>query len=358
MLRIIIFTFGSGESTNYVILELFSNGNIVLADRSFMVKALLRSHQFSADIHLRVDDIYRTDVESNIFSMLAKAQNPMPKEMEEVFPSYDAFRSWMTTKFQEICTESSHTEKDPASEELVEKYTVVSGGKKRKKKPITLKMILLSKDSIFSIGGPDIIEHCLLSAGLSASNNVEQLLVDESESQSPLKSLFSRLPEMFSLLSQLELPGQPGFIIASTVAANNPGETEVDLEYSDFIPLLLKQYINDGNDGKRQLLRFPSFEQAVDEYFARLEAQKLKRQAREAQADAEKRVSKVKIEQQKALSQLVAHQRSLQKGAELIELYSNDVEKVALVLNSAISSGMSWLDIETMVSAEITNGRC
>ena len=356
MHRIIIFTFGSGESSSYVVLELFSNGNIVLADRSFMVKALLRSHQFSADIHLRVDAIYRADVESNIFSMLAKAQSPMPKEMEDVFPSYDAFHSWVTTKFQEMCAESSHTEKDPASEGIAEKCTVISGGKKRKKKPITLKMILLSKDSLFSIGGPDIIEHCLLSAGLSATNNMEQLLADETETHSPLKLLFSCLPEMFSLLSQLDLPGQPGFIIASTVAANNPGETEVDLEYSEFIPLLLKQYEDDGSNEKRQVLRFPSFEQAVDEYFARLEAQKLKRQAREAQADAEKRVSKVKFEQQKALAQLVAHQRSLQKGAELIELYSNDVEKVVLVLNSAISSGMSWLDIETMVSAEIANG--
>ena len=119
---------------------------------------------------------------------------------------------------------------------------------------------------------------------------------------------------------------------------------------------MLKQYINVNADDKRQVLRFPSFEQAVDEYFARLEAQKLKRQAREAQADAEKRVSKVKIEQQKALAQLAAHQRTLQKGAELIELYSGDVEKVSLVLNSAISSGMSWLDIESMVTAEIANG--
>ena len=354
--RIIIFTFGSGESTNYLVLELFSNGNIVLADKSFVVKAVLRSHQFSPDIHLRVDAIYRTDIESNIFSMLATAQNPMPKDMDEVFSSFDAFLSWVTMKYQEIISSSSsQAVNDPASEEKAEKHSGIQVGRKRKKKPITLKMILLSKDSYFSIGGPDIIEHCLLSAGLSAANTVEQLLADETESQSPLRSLYSQLPEFFSLLSQLELPGQPGFIIASTVATNNPEEV-ADLEYSEFIPLLLKQYINVNADYKRQVLRFPSFEQAVDEYFARLEAQKLKRQAREAQADAEKRVSKVKIEQQKALAQLAAHQRTLQKGAELIELYSSDVEKVSLVLNSAISSGMSWLDIESMVTAEIANG--
>jgi predicted ribosome quality control (RQC) complex YloA/Tae2 family protein len=43
--RIILFQFGLGSNAHYVILELFSQGNILLTDSDFMVLTLLRSHR-------------------------------------------------------------------------------------------------------------------------------------------------------------------------------------------------------------------------------------------------------------------------------------------------------------------------
>ncbi|XLR30389.1 hypothetical protein HN51_050259, partial [Arachis hypogaea] len=45
--RIILFQFGLGENANYVILELYAQGNILLTDANFTVLTLLRSHRFS-----------------------------------------------------------------------------------------------------------------------------------------------------------------------------------------------------------------------------------------------------------------------------------------------------------------------
>ncbi|CAM8905648.1 hypothetical protein QQ045_009921 [Rhodiola kirilowii] len=43
--RIILFQFGLGANAHYVILELYAQGNIILADSEYMVLTLLRSHR-------------------------------------------------------------------------------------------------------------------------------------------------------------------------------------------------------------------------------------------------------------------------------------------------------------------------
>jgi len=40
--RVVDFKFGSGESVSHIILELYSNGNIILADSNYEIQALLR----------------------------------------------------------------------------------------------------------------------------------------------------------------------------------------------------------------------------------------------------------------------------------------------------------------------------
>ena len=353
--RIIILTFGCGESRSFVILELFANGNIVLTDKDFIVLALLRSHQFSADVHLRVDSVYRTEVDSDIHSVLQKlSSNSATLNLH--FSTVEAFKQWAVSKLEENL--SVESEKEIQSD--------LQGKKRKKGKPFSLKQLLLSKGSGMEICGPDIIEHCIISAGLSPTMKVDTLLSDGLNSQ--LQALFDQLPQAFSLLSQLELPGQQGFIVARSSPSNlsqkhdgitsNEGENEIDeVEYLEFMPLLLKQYEREVSEGSdKRLLRFPSFEQAVDEYFARVEAQRLRRQTKEAQMAAERRIRKVRHEHRKALKQLMLHQQTLQKAASILEIYSDDVDKVLLVLNSAINAGLSWQDIEEMVERETEAG--
>ena len=42
-----MFQFGLGANAHYVILELYAQGNILLADSELMVLTLLRSHRFA-----------------------------------------------------------------------------------------------------------------------------------------------------------------------------------------------------------------------------------------------------------------------------------------------------------------------
>ena len=46
--RIVDFTFGVGDTSAHVILELFAQGNVVLADSAYTVLTLLRSHRDDA----------------------------------------------------------------------------------------------------------------------------------------------------------------------------------------------------------------------------------------------------------------------------------------------------------------------
>jgi hypothetical protein len=67
-------------------------------------------------------------------------------------------------------------------------------------------------------------------------------------------------------------------------------------------------------------------------------------------------VDKVKGEQSNLIATLERQQRKMEEGALLVELYADDVDKCMLVINSALTAGMSWDDIDTMVKAETAKG--
>ena len=67
-------------------------------------------------------------------------------------------------------------------------------------------------------------------------------------------------------------------------------------------------------------------------------------------------VDKVKGEQSSLIATLERQQRKMEEGALLVELFADDVDKCMLVINSALTAGMSWDDIDTMVKAETAKG--
>lgn len=56
--RIVILTFGSGPATEHLIVEMYSQGNIILADPEYTIQALLRSHKFDEDTIVAVNNKY------------------------------------------------------------------------------------------------------------------------------------------------------------------------------------------------------------------------------------------------------------------------------------------------------------
>ena len=69
------------------------------------------------------------------------------------------------------------------------------------------------------------------------------------------------------------------------------------------------------------------------------------------------KVDKVKGEQNSLILTLEKQQRKMEEGALLVELFADDVDKCMLVINSALTAGMSWDDIDTMVKVETAKGK-
>lgn len=64
----------------------------------------------------------------------------------------------------------------------------------------------------------------------------------------------------------------------------------------------------------------------------------------------------MKGEQNSLILTLEKQQRKMEEGALLVELFADDVDKCMLVINSALTAGMSWDDIDTMVKVETAKG--
>jgi predicted ribosome quality control (RQC) complex YloA/Tae2 family protein len=79
-------------------------------------------------------------------------------------------------------------------------------------------------------------------------------------------------------------------------------------------------------------------------------------QATQAEGLAKKKIDKVKEEQEGILRSLSNQQHKLEMAAMIIETYADEINKVSLVINSAINNGMSWEDIALMVEHETAAG--
>lgn len=67
MERVVVLTFGSGEVQNHVILELYSQGNIILTDKEFVILQLIRSHQFNENVKTAVNEKYPFEFAANLY---------------------------------------------------------------------------------------------------------------------------------------------------------------------------------------------------------------------------------------------------------------------------------------------------
>eukprot|EP01034_Spumella_vulgaris_P026390 gene26390-32964_t len=365
--RVVDFKFGSGDSINHIILEMYANGNIVLTDANYMVLALLRSHQFAEDVTLNVNEVYPIVYATNIntsteivTSTDPAADSTDPANDTEHTKSTtvstnvlsmtpDAFRVWATAKLIDI-TPNLDTLKEGAVP------VVLSNNQKKKSnvRSLNARQLLLSQDSGVSHYGPEVLDHCLLSADVKPSQKLDAFLKLDS---AVLQTLIKELVKGQQLLIDMSSPtvAHLGYIVlkdqpkVATPPVVNDNEQEVKqpmVEFAEFVSHLFAQHKD------KQHLEFPSFNEAVDEYYCKIEEQKLQRGAHTAEETARKKIEKVKNEQEQKLRGLEQQQSRMEQSAMLLELYAEDVEKVMLVVNSAMGSGMAWEDIEKMVSAE------
>ena len=344
--RVVDIRFGSGDTAVHILLEFYANGNLILTDANYEVIALLRSHQFDAEVALKVGELYPLRHSTTLEST---EEGVSVEDVGVQSSSVPRFLEWA----------SKHDKEN----ELWQTSSVAAGALKARRrglKKMNIRQLLLCKDSPVAHFGPELIDHMILTAGLVPSVKVESL---PQTGVAEVATLLTQLRGASALLTSLEQPLQPGYVILNDPAISasesvkeipplsmeSAAKAAVD-EYTEFTSFLFSQH-----QGKKHV-SFPTFGEAVDQYYYRLEEAKIVKTQLAAEAAAMKKLQKVKNEAKNHVEKLEKTQDQMQRAAQLVLLHADDIDKCLLVLNSCVRSGMAWGDVEDMVALEARQG--
>ncbi|XP_051129240.1 uncharacterized protein LOC127250124 [Andrographis paniculata] len=330
--RIILFQFGLGVNTHYVILELYAQGNILLTDSEFTVLTLLRSHR---------DDNK---------GLAIMSRHRYPVEQSRAFER--TTREKMLTILESLV--DSNRSDHLNNSELRNNSSNIPNGKlesqKNKTKQATLKVVLGE-----TLGyGPALSEHIILDAGLIPNTKVgKDFKWDENTSQVLFEAITrfedwladvisgEKIPEGYILMQQKSLGKNHNFI---------SGKVTSEQIYDEFCPLLLNQFKS------RDAMQFELFDAALDEFYSKIESQRSEQQQKSKENTAMQKLDKIKLDQENRVHALKREVEQCVKMATLIEYNLEDVEAAILAVRVALANGMSWSDLASMVKEEKKSG--
>lgn len=293
--RIIDLTFGVGESQCHIICEFYAGGNIIITDQNYKITAVLRTFR-SDDLSIAVGETYP----SSNFAQLPESV------------SVDYMKDFL--------------KKDENYKGTIKDYIA---------KGIPL--------------GLEMIEHVLLKAGISTKMKLNQFNFDES-----LEKLVDEMNKAIEFASSEEV--SKGYII---LAKDKVQEKEnifkksdnPELEFYDrFIPYLFTQYET------TNFKEFDSFNEAVDQYYSKLELQRLEKQRIEREINATKKLENVKRDQEKRIKDLEAQEQEYELKAKLIEQNVALVDSIITTINGYLASQISWQVLEDLIKQEKKKG--
>lgn len=335
--RVIDLFFGEGEQYGFhLIVELYASGNIILTDYHYTILSLLRIHRYEEEqVRVAVKQTYPIQTATSL-------NETMELTKEELL-------EWI----QSSCNETQ--------------------GKKKKK--MSLKQLLLRPGSGFSHLGPSLVEHCISIAKLDASTKLLNTLTLEDA-----QGLLEALDTTRSVLDQLKNPNpedKKGFVIVkeireeADVSEDTTQTTAEDCKqldvvipqegcskaihpirmvYDEFVPVVYAHHEN------KPRIEFDTFDEAVDEFFSKVESQQAETRKTAAETAAQKKFERIQHDQDARVQALRELQDISVHQAQLIELNKEDVENVLLVVRSALDSGMDWDELKNLVKMEQKNG--
>lgn len=353
--RVVDFTFGSDALQCHLILELYAAGNIILTDGSYNILSLLRTHKFDENVKVAVKQVYPVQV----LGASADADADAGREGAVVGPKDRCI--------QTVAALSAFVDKWFAEQRV---RAATTGAGKKKQAQQTLKQLLLVKDSTFGGLGPVIVEHCIVRAELAPTLKIKAPEDLAAIGEDKLGKLLEELRAGWDLLDKLQSEQVNTSTVAATDAAppaasddaeaakrgfiilKDSSRVDAPEQFEEFTPYLYAQHLQ----AHKKVRAFATFDEAVDEYFSRFEAEVAQVAKQNAQAAAENKLAKLKKNQQQQLAQLEDVQNQSLKHARLIESNQQDVENVLLVIRSALASGMDWRELEELVRYEQKNG--
>ncbi|XP_022096667.1 nuclear export mediator factor NEMF-like [Acanthaster planci] len=286
--RVVDMQFGSDEAAYHLIVELYDRGNIILTDSEYTILNLLRTRTDSEDVRFAVRETYPVEA--------AKKSEALPEP----------------NRLQEILA------------------TAKPGDPIRK---------ILNPHFVF---GPAVIEHCLLRQGFPSGVRLDKEFSPETD----IPRLLLALREAQELMEQSGHPQNKGYVIQKTekkpTAGEGSEETEL-LTYTEYHPFLYEQH------GSSPYIELDSFNQAVDEFYSKLESQKTDMKVLQQEKDALRKLENVKKDHEKRLEQLSKTQEIDKRKGELIEMNLPLVDQAIKVVRSAIANQIDWTEINNII---------
>ncbi|CAH1102827.1 unnamed protein product [Psylliodes chrysocephalus] len=290
--RIVDLQFGSGEAAYHVILELYDRGNVILTDYEYTILYVLRPHTEGDKVRFAV---------------------------REKYPQNRARDSGVISK-----------------EKLIEVLTNAKAGDQ-------LKKVLVSNLEY----GPAVIEHVLLKHSFPNSTKIGKNF-DPMENIDKIMEAIRDAENIF----QNSKSGQTmGYIIQKKEERPTSDSNTSDF-YSnqEFHPMLFEQH------SAMPHKSFPTFNEAIDEFFSSLESQKLELKAVQQERDAMKKLENVRKDHDQRLVALEQTQSVDKQKAELITRNQELVDKAILAIQTLLANQMSWEDITEMVKDAASKG--
>ena len=122
-------------------------------------------------------------------------------------------------------------------------------------------------------------------------------------------------------------------------------------EYIDYHPFAFS-FLN----LQQSHLRFPTFNEAVDEFYFRLEQDKLQRKSLEQESMFQRKLSAIKNEQQQRIQALQNVQLEYERNADLLKINFDLVQQILTVLSTAHQSKMEWARFNFYLENERKSG--
>eukprot|EP00924_Labyrinthula_sp_SR-Ha-C_P008776 snap_masked-scaffold_2-processed-gene-2.10-mRNA-1 protein AED:0.09 eAED:0.10 QI:0/-1/0/1/-1/1/1/0/867 len=208
----------------------------------------------------------------------------------------------------------------------------VEGGKK-------VSNVLFSKFSSVSKFGKDVLLHGMAMVGLDV--NKELLELDEEEQQ----KLFEGLLIAHELLENTSKRMEYNISFVDTGGSGAKA-------YNSFDCVRFKQYENQG----LQFIKFESFNEAVREFFSKLNSHRIERQLQTVKNAAEKKFNKVKKEQTERIEKMKEDSEVEVQKAQLILSSLQVVQNCLAVINSALENSLDWGEMQQLVDNEKKKG--
>nr|CAD1816868.1 unnamed protein product [Ananas comosus var. bracteatus] len=339
--RIIRFQFGLGSNAHYIILELYAQGNILLTDSEFTVMTLLRSHRLDDDKGLAIMSRHRYPIEAcRLFERT---------DYSKLKATLNKPNSTKHDESSELIDDGNNIP-DKSKEQTKSKNKKANDGSQSNK--ATLKTILGEALSY----GPALSEHIILDAGLlpniKLGKDPDSKIGDDTIHL--LAEAVSRFEDWLEdIISGMRIP--EGYILMQSKTTGkdtkNPQESASSLKiYDEFCPILLNQFKS------RESVKFETFDAALDEFYSKIESQRVEQQQKAKEETAIQKLNKIRSDQENRVHTLRKEVDHCTELAQLIEYNLEDVDAAILAVRVALANEMAWVDLERMVKEERKSG--